>query len=187
MANHFSRRAPHLAARGGFARWQRAAGVAAALGAVALLVIAPLALLIVLAGAIALITSAQVVDRGRRPVARRPARGRAAAVPDAKLHAYTILVPAYQEQDVIGGMVRCLENLDYPKDRLEALILVERRDTATKQAIAAATGAVHPDRGDPAGQAADQAAVLQRRAAAGQGRPDRHLRRRDRPTPASCG
>ena len=37
---------------------------------------------------------------------------------------------------MIGGMVRCLENLDYPRDRLEALILVERRDDATKQAIA---------------------------------------------------
>jgi glycosyltransferase XagB len=47
------------------------------------------------------------------------------------------LVPAYQEQDVIAGMVRCLEQLDYPKDRVEALILVERRDAAIKQAIAA--------------------------------------------------
>ena len=55
-----------------------------------------------------------------------------AAVPDAALPPYTILVPAYQEQDVIGGMVRCLEQLDYPKDRLEAMILVERRDHATK-------------------------------------------------------
>ena len=143
MANHFSRRAPHLAARGGFARWQRAAGVAAALGVVALLVIAPLVLLIVLAGAIAAITAAHVViavaARWRRPPA---AADGAAAVPDAGLPAYTILVPAYQEQDVIGGMVRCLEQLDYPRDRLEALILVERRDAATKQAIADA---------DPAG------------------------------------
>ena len=138
MANHFSRRAPHLAARSGFARWQRAAGVAAALGVIALLVTAPLVLLIVLAGAIALITAAHVViavaARWRRPGGA--AAGGAAAVPDAGLPAYTILVPAYQEQDVIGGMVRCLENLDYPQDRLEALILVERRDTATKQAIA---------------------------------------------------
>ena len=138
MANHFSRRAPHLAARSGFARWQRAAGVAAALGVVALLVVAPLVLLIVLAGAITVITAAQVViavaARWRRPRAAAP--GRAAAVPDAGLPAYTILVPAYHEQDVIGGMVRCLEQLDYPQDRLEALILVERRDTATKQAIA---------------------------------------------------
>ena len=71
MANHFSRRAPHLAARSGLARWQRAAGVAAALGVVALLVIAPLVLLIVLAGAITAITAAQVViavaARWRRP------------------------------------------------------------------------------------------------------------------------
>ena len=140
MANHFSRRAPHLAANSGFALWQRAGGVVAALGCVALLVIAPLVLSVILAGAIALITAAHVViavaARWGRPSAAAP--GHAAAVPDAELPSYTILVPAYQEQDVIGGMVRCLENLDYPKDRLEALILVERRDAATKQAIAAA-------------------------------------------------
>jgi len=85
---------------------------------------------------IAVITAAHLVIA----VAARWRRGHAgsvsvAQVPDAGLPAYTILVPAYQEQDVIGGMVRCLEQLDYPKDRLEALILVERRDHATKQAI----------------------------------------------------
>jgi cellulose synthase/poly-beta-1,6-N-acetylglucosamine synthase-like glycosyltransferase len=69
-------------------------------------------------------------------VAQADAAGHAAAIPGAALPSYTILVPAYEEQDVIGGMVRCLEQLDYPKDRLEALILVERRDVATKQAIA---------------------------------------------------
>ena len=77
MANHFSRRTPHLAASSGFARWQRAAGVAAALGVIALLVIAPLVLLIVLAGAITAITAAHVViavaSRGRRPGALPPA------------------------------------------------------------------------------------------------------------------
>ena len=138
MANHFARRAPHLAARSGFAAWQRAAGVTAVLAAVALLVIAPLLLSIILAAAIALITLAHVViaiaARWRRPGATTPAR--AAGLPDADLPSYTILVPAYHEQEVIGGMVRCLETLDYPRDRLEALILVERRDTATKQAIA---------------------------------------------------
>ncbi len=140
MANHFARLRPHLAASSGFARWQRAAGAAAALGAVALLVIAPLVLSIILVAAITAITAAHVViavaARRRRPRAGAP--GRAVAVPDAELPSYTILVPAYQEQDVIGGMVRCLDNIDYPRDRLEALILVERRDAATKQAIAEA-------------------------------------------------
>lgn len=140
MANHFARLRPHLAASSGFARWQRAAGAAAALGAVALLVVAPLVLSIVLAAAITAITAAHVViavaARWRRP--RAGAVSHAATIPDAALPNYTILVPAYQEQEVIAGMVRCLENLDYPKDRLEALILVERRDVATKQAIAGA-------------------------------------------------
>jgi cellulose synthase/poly-beta-1,6-N-acetylglucosamine synthase-like glycosyltransferase len=135
MANHFSRRAPHLAARSGFARWQRAAGAAAALGAVALLVIVPAVLSIVLAGVIALITAAHLMIAIAARWRRRGGGDHAAAVPDAELPRYTILVPAYQEQDVIGDMVRCLDKLDYPKDRLEALILVERRDHATKQAI----------------------------------------------------
>jgi glycosyltransferase XagB len=137
MANHFSRRAPHLAAASGFAWWQRAAGAAAAAGVVALLVIVPAVLSIVLGGVIAVITAANLViavaARWRRPGGA--AAGQVAAVPDTELPMYTILVPAYQEQDVIGGMVRSLERLDYPKDRLEALILVERRDHATKQAI----------------------------------------------------
>ena len=137
MANHFSRRTPHLAASSGFALWQRVGGVVAALGCVALLVIAPSVLAIVLVAAITAITLAHVViaiaSRWRRPGTCPP--GRALLIPDADLPSYTILIPAYQEQDVIAGMVRCLEKLDYPKDRLEALILVERRDTATKRAI----------------------------------------------------
>ncbi len=41
--------------------WQRAGGVVAALGCVALLVIAPLVLSVILAGAIALISAAHLV------------------------------------------------------------------------------------------------------------------------------
>ena len=99
--------------------------------------IVPSVLWIVLVAAITAVTLAHLVIAiaARRHKPGPDAAGYAAAVPDAELPSYTILVPAYQEQDVIAGMVRCLENLDYPKDRLEALILVERRDVATKQAI----------------------------------------------------
>ena len=137
MANHFSRRTPHLAAKTGFALWQRIAGAAAAFGCLALLVLAPTILSIVLVSAITTITLTHVMIAalpGKGRYARRGSR-QAPPVPDAELPSYTILVPAYQEQDVIAGMVQCLDNLDYPKDRLEALILVERRDHATKQAI----------------------------------------------------
>jgi len=85
MANHFVRLKPHLAASSGFARWQRAAGVTAALGAVALLVIAPLVLSVILVAAITAITAAHlaiaVAARRHRPRAGAP--GRAAAVADA--------------------------------------------------------------------------------------------------------
>jgi glycosyltransferase XagB len=137
MANEFSRRLPHLAAKSGFAAWQRVTGAAAAIGAVTLLAVAPTILSIILVSAITAITLTHVL------IAALPGRGRyarrgssqPAAVPDDALPSYTILIPAYEEQDVIGGMVSCLEALDYPKDRLEALILVERRDHATKRAI----------------------------------------------------
>jgi len=143
MANHFSRRTPHLAASSGLASWQRTAGLAAGLGAVALLVIAPSVLWIILVAAIAMITLAHLViaiAAGRRTPGTDGRPG-SAETAGAELPSYTILIPAYEEQDVIAGMVRCLERLDYPQDRLEALILVERRDRATKQAIQGANPA----------------------------------------------
>jgi glycosyltransferase XagB len=134
MANDLVRRVPRLAARSGFARWQRVAGALAALAVVALLMLAPTLLSILLGSAIVTITLGQAF----LAVAgvRRDRRRRSAVLPS-----YTILVPAYEERDVIGGMVECLEQLDYPKDRLEALILVERRDHATKAAVRAANPA----------------------------------------------
>jgi len=143
MANNFSRKTPHLAASSGFSRWQRACGAAAALAAAALLVITPVVLWIILVAAITAITAGHLVIAAagmrRRP---QPGTGHPGTdLPGEQLPGYTILVPAYQEQDVIGDMIRCLEKLDYPKDRLEALILVERRDTATKEAIMAAAPA----------------------------------------------
>ena len=61
MANHFAQRAPHLAAKSGFTRWQRAAGVAAALGVIALGVVAPAVLSITMIAVITVITFAHLV------------------------------------------------------------------------------------------------------------------------------
>jgi glycosyltransferase XagB len=105
---------------------------------------------------------------------RRPGRGGSRwTVPS-----YTILVAAYHEQEVIGARW-CLENIDYPKDRLDALILIERRDEATKQAIADANPAefiriveIPPGALQTKPRSCNAGLLL------GQGRPDRHLRRR---------
>jgi cellulose synthase/poly-beta-1,6-N-acetylglucosamine synthase-like glycosyltransferase len=52
---------------------------------------------------------------------------------------YTVLVPAYREPEIIGELVAHVKALDYPPDRLEVLVLLERRDHETLAALAAAT------------------------------------------------
>jgi hypothetical protein len=63
---------------------------------------------------------------------RRPATvSVTAAIPDNELPLYTVLVPAFGEANVIGDLVRHLAELDYPRDRLEVLLLLEEVDGAT--------------------------------------------------------
>ena len=184
MANHFSRRAPHLAARSGLAWWQRAAGVAAALGVVALLVVAPLVLLIVLAGAITVITAAQVVIavaarwRRRRPRPAVPPRCRTPGFPATRPGPGLPGAGRDRRHGAVPGAAGLPEGPAGGADPGRAPGYRHQAGDRRR-----GPGGVHPGRGDPAGGAADQAAVLQRRAAAGQGRPDRHLRRRGPPRP----
>ncbi|NHC44729.1 glycosyltransferase [Motilibacter sp. K478] len=60
----------------------------------------------------------------------------ALAVPEAELPAYTVLVPAYREPEVIGQLVGNLGRLDYPRDKLEVLLLLEEDDDVTRAAVA---------------------------------------------------
>jgi cellulose synthase/poly-beta-1,6-N-acetylglucosamine synthase-like glycosyltransferase len=52
-------------------------------------------------------------------------------------------VPAYGESAVIGDTIRSLCVMDYPRDRLEILVLLERRDLQTRQAVAAVNPPEH--------------------------------------------
>jgi cellulose synthase/poly-beta-1,6-N-acetylglucosamine synthase-like glycosyltransferase len=62
----------------------------------------------------------------------------ARAVADADLPAYTVLVPAYREPEVIGQLVAELAALDYPADKLQVLVLLEADDPDTLAALRAA-------------------------------------------------
>ncbi len=53
------------------------------------------------------------------------------AIDDEHLPSYTILVPAFREPEVLGGLVRSLEELCYPRDRLEVKLLLEEGDDET--------------------------------------------------------
>ena len=50
---------------------------------------------------------------------------------DVDLPAYTVLAPLYREAEVVPQLVAALEAIDYPRDRLQLLLVVEADDPAT--------------------------------------------------------
>lgn len=60
-----------------------------------------------------------------------------AALDDAELPIYTVLVPVFREARIVGRLVENLGRLDYPTEKLEVIILVEEEDDETRDAIAA--------------------------------------------------
>jgi glycosyltransferase XagB len=55
----------------------------------------------------------------------------ALAAADADLPAYTIMVPAYNEPEVIDALVRALDAMAYPKSKLDIKLLLEADDQKT--------------------------------------------------------
>jgi glycosyltransferase XagB len=79
--------------------------------------------------------------RGTQPIAVSDEE--AAALADHELPVYTVLVPAYREQEVIPRTIRALEALDYPVERLDVKLLLEEDDGASVEAALAARPAPH--------------------------------------------
>lgn len=65
-----------------------------------------------------------------------------AALDDRTLPIYTILIPVYNEPEVLPILVQALDQLDYPKERLDVLLLLEENDTVTIEAARS----IHPPR-----------------------------------------
>lgn len=57
--------------------------------------------------------------------------GEARAIPDADLPRYTILVPAYNEPEVVGELLGAMTRLEYPADKMQVLLLLEADDDVT--------------------------------------------------------
>src|SRR6056297_2902808 len=53
-----------------------------------------------------------------------------------RLPAISLLVPLFRERDIAGDLVAHLSRLDYPSDRLEICLIVEKHDTITRAALA---------------------------------------------------
>lgn len=61
-----------------------------------------------------------------------------AAVNDADLPFYSILVPVYKEPEVVPTLLKALSRMDYPSEKLDVLILMEADDNDTIEAAHAA-------------------------------------------------
>lgn len=65
------------------------------------------------------------------------------AIDPRTLPTYTILVPVYQERRVIRTLLASLAALDYPRDKLDIIILFEENDPETLEAAKAAAPAAN--------------------------------------------
>lgn len=117
---------------GGVARWALGLGGLALAAAV----VAPGAALVT---ALAVMLTVLALSTCLRLAAALAAfRGRGAAVPGAAgpLPVISVLVPLHAEPDIAPRLVARLGALDYPRDRLDVLLVVEAGDRITRAALA---------------------------------------------------
>ena len=72
---------------------------------------------------------------------KRPLR----LVPDIELPTYTIVIALYREARMAGEIVMALENIDYPRAKLDIKFVVENDDTETRDALARVIPSVEYD------------------------------------------
>ena len=115
-------------------RASAAALAAAVAAAVAMAVLQPAAGAAVLHALLWLVFLFAVAVRlGALAVSRPPAAPLGA--PDDQLPAYTIIAPLYRERRVAAQLVGALGDLDYPRDRLQVLLVLEPDDAETWPAL----------------------------------------------------
>jgi cellulose synthase/poly-beta-1,6-N-acetylglucosamine synthase-like glycosyltransferase len=116
-------------------------GAFAILGVVAVIVwphiVPPL-----LTGSVALLYLVSTVDRNylllrglRSSALVHVSREDALALTDDELPVYTVLLPVYDEPTIVTNLINGVGRLDYPKDKLEILLLIEEDDVATQTAL----------------------------------------------------
>ncbi len=75
-----------------------------------------------------------IFRRGPVNGAIRVSDEQARSIPDEELPRYTVLVPAYGEPEVVGDLVAAMETIEYPREKLQVLLLLEEDDEPTIEA-----------------------------------------------------
>nr|WP_249277024.1 glycosyltransferase [Rhodococcus sp. 06-621-2] len=143
--NGLARRHPLASAAVAFVPWQKYTALTAAALTLAAAVLAPVTTLLVITvlctiGYIAMMADRLLLfTRGLDAAAIVTITDeRARALTDAELPLYTILVPAYDEPEVVGDLIAAMTALDYPPAKLQVLLLLEEDDEVTIAAAQAA-------------------------------------------------
>ncbi len=133
--------APDVSARHVLSRGQIVAGVLALAALVAALVLQTTPTLIAIVALINLGYAAGIMFRFATALAglrfeqhETVTDADVAALDDAELPTYTVLVPVYKEAKVLPGLIENLRRLDWPPERLEVLLLLEEGDDETIEA-----------------------------------------------------
>jgi cellulose synthase/poly-beta-1,6-N-acetylglucosamine synthase-like glycosyltransferase len=144
-ANGLARRDPALSAKTVLSRGQAIIGIVLLVLVVACAMLWPAATLvgfIVVASLVFLAGTAfkffVAIAGARYDVVERITGDAVAALDDELLPVYTVLVPVFREANIVAQLVGNLGQLDYPKDKLEVLILTEDEDDETRAAVASA-------------------------------------------------
>ncbi|EOM76728.1 glycosyltransferase family 2 protein [Rhodococcus rhodnii] len=134
-------RSPIDSASTSFHRWQRWTGYGLLVVVIAGLVLAPVATLVTATFVATIAYLTTLIDRivlfhrgldGSTIV--RIDDETARAIPDDELPTYTVLVPAYDEPEVIGQLIDNMAALEYPRHKLQVLLLLEADDERTIEA-----------------------------------------------------
>lgn len=139
--NALSRVRPDLSAAGPAWAWQRwtLLGLLAVIAATA--AVAPEHAIFVVAALLVLpffcVVALRTAALWHVALRRLPAVGGVAALESALLPSYTLLVPIYDEARVVPDLVAALDAIDYPRERMQVLLILESTDQETRAAVAA--------------------------------------------------
>ncbi len=118
------------------APWPRRLGLAGAMAAIATLLVASPLLLHGVTGLLALWFLAFSGTRIAAALVPRPALAPQPRRRDDELPVYTVIAALYREAASVGQLLRAIAALDYPKEKLDVILVVEPDDDETRAAIA---------------------------------------------------
>lgn len=120
------------------APWQRRALIVLFPAFAAVAVLAPDRIVLIVAALLALPFLCVVALRSAalwRTLNPQPEFGHLARTEPIALPHYSILVPLYDEANILPDLLAALAAIDYPKDRVEIFLALEESDSATRAAV----------------------------------------------------